>query len=75
MNGYLVIYSHGMDDLPIRLCRDLAEATEFADKVTIESDEHIQQLFGVECCTPCGVQIVEFVNGEPTRVIAGKEFD
>ncbi len=74
---YLVVLSHTMDDLPIRLFSDRAEAEKFAGKVEVmpEETERIRALFRAARTMPLCVSIVTFRGGVPQKRDVVKSFD
>jgi hypothetical protein len=72
---YLVVLSHTMDDLPIRLCKTREEAEGIAAGLDGEVPEPIAETFMTDASTPCCVKIVEFNDaGEVTEVSVVKDF-
>ena len=69
--AYLVVLSHGMDDMPIRLLADRDAAFELANKIDWEPPEHVMRLLELpDCNPPCVICVYTFRDGEPiSRVI------
>lgn len=65
MNGFLVLLSHTMDDLPIGLFRTVKEAIEFADAASFDPTPEQREVFNTDCSTPCCINVVQFVDGKP----------
>jgi len=72
---YLVRLIHAMDDLPVRLFDDLDHAKAFLVNIDMEPTTEIRALFSEDCSTPVRADIVEYVNGVPTRFVDFKEFE
>lgn len=74
---YLVILSHTMDDIPIRLFEDRDEALAFADGLPWEAPSDLMQRLELpDCSTPASVTIVVFNNeGLPISRVIVKEYD
>lgn len=74
---YLVVLSHTMDDIPIRLFKDRDEALDFADDLPWEAPaDLLQRLERPDCSTPCNVSIVLFNDeGIPISQVIVKEYE
>jgi len=78
MSGYLVVFRADLDDLPLLLTADRAEAHEFAQSVTGVDDPRVRavcELYQLDTSTENGVAVVSFVAGRPTDVHLVKDFD
>ncbi len=58
--AYLVLLRHSCDDLPIRLFDSYDEARRFARKTKPYPSRDVVRALQLECCTPVGVDIVEY---------------
>lgn len=64
MNGYLVVISSSMDDVPVRLCESESFAREFAE--TVDTFEAVRAVRDQRCYfgdVPERVRIQRFVDG------------
>lgn len=78
MNGflYLVILSHGMDGIPIRMFDDSLEAFEFAKTLSWDApQELLQRLELPGCDSPCVITVTAFQNGLPISRVIVRNFD
>jgi len=68
---YLVMLSHSLDDIPLRLFADRDEAFEFAESIGWELPLTIQKILELpDCGTPCVIAVWAYRDGEPvSRVI------
>lgn len=68
---YLVILSHGMDDIPVQLFNDRDQAFGLAESLDWDAPEDIlQRLELPQCSTPCCITVTTFRDGLPiSRVI------
>ena len=73
MNGYLVLWCHSMDDIPVRLFATWNEALEFVRANPLPDDDETLhpaavvpevKVWGMECTTPWGFKIAEFRDGK-----------
>lgn len=69
MNGYLVLLHHTMDDLPVRLVSDKAEAVRIAKQLDFEPSPEIRDVYYTDCSTPVCITVVEFRHGEPVQKV------
>jgi len=67
-SGFLVMWRHGMDDVPISFHATEAEAVKAAETTTFTQGYEIADLLGIDCSTPVCFVIVEFQDGAPTRL-------
>lgn len=67
MNGYLVVISCSMDDLPVRLMESESFAREWAMKCNPE--DQVAMVYDMRNCDPAGyptcIRIVRFIDGAP----------
>lgn len=75
MNGWLVVLSHTMDDLPVRLCATREEALIYAKKLNPMPSKRLCKVFQTDCSTPVAVEVVEFKDGVPVLAFMVKGFD
>lgn len=75
--AYLVILSHGMDDVPIRLFDDRDEAFAFAETMSWDVPEELTQRLELpDCDTPCTITITTFADGSPiSNVVVRDAFE
>lgn len=66
---YLVMLTHDMDDLPVKLFDNETAAFDFANGLDGEPGEHIRKVFQTDCSTPNCVSVVEFAPTE--KLISG----
>jgi hypothetical protein len=75
MNGFLVVWCHSMDDIPVRLFATWAEALAFVQANPLPDDDNPAnvhpaavlpevKVWGVQCTTPWGYKIAEFRDGK-----------
>lgn len=74
MNGFLVVLSHTMDDLPIRLCGTKKQAEKVANETSEMPADEIRRVFSTDCSTPCNVSIVTYRKGHPVDCEVVKNF-
>jgi hypothetical protein len=65
MDGYLVLLSRSMDDLPVRLCATYDEAKACADQLTWDVTRELFDALKRDASTPCVISIVRFMDGKP----------
>lgn len=85
MNGFLVMLSCNLDDVPLKLVRTLAEAERYAARLITHyeavPDEHhpdvirVCDLMGRDATQDCCVRIVTFRSGRPVRDVVVKGAD
>jgi hypothetical protein len=66
MSGYLVIWRHTMDDIPIGLFADYDEAYKFACTISQKNGYEIAKKLDIDCSTPVCFAICSFVSGAPS---------
>ena len=74
-NHYLVVWRHGMDDVPIRLCKSRDKAFDLAMSVPFSTGYKIAGRLGIDCSTPVCFAVYEFEDGHPVRVNIVKRED
>ena len=75
MNGYLLIISHVMDDLPVEFLSDEGDALEALAMISPDDGAEMAKLWGRDCTTPLGAHVIQFVDGMPRACIATRHFD
>jgi hypothetical protein len=63
MSGYVVLWRHTMDDVPIGLYASEDDAMQFAETCSFRRAYKITRDMGIDCSTPICFGIVPFVNG------------
>lgn len=73
---YLVVLSHTMDEIPLRLCDDSDEAFEFARAASWEVPEGMGRILELpDCNTPCVISIWAFKDGVPHGRVIVRDYD
>ena len=73
---YLLRLRHSMDDVPFFLTADREEAIERARTASWDVPEHIALAANIpDCSTPCNIDVLQFENKEPLRVIFRREYE
>lgn len=67
-NHYMVVWRHGMDDVPIRLCRSRDKAFDLAISVPFSTGYKIAGQLRIDCSTPVCFAVYEFFEGRPTAI-------
>lgn len=62
---FLVLLSHSMDDIPLRLFDDGQAAMEFT--IGITADTPVPAYWPCDCGTPDSVSVIEFHDGIPVE--------
>jgi hypothetical protein len=76
MDGYLVVQTFLMDDLPIKLFADRQAALDFANTLGDQPPDDILVLWHRDIGTPAiCTKLVQFQNGEPVKVEVAVDFD
>ena len=63
MSGFVVLWRHQMDDVPIGLYADLDDAISVAKSVSFKAAYKIAKQMGIDCSTPICFGYVPFTNG------------
>lgn len=69
MTGYLVLWRHTMDDIPVGLFADRAEAIKVAKTMRRAEGRKITELLDIDCDTPICFTVVQFENSKPVDII------
>lgn len=64
MTGYVVIWRHTMDDVPVGLFSDRAEAIKVAETMTRRAAKATADALGFEVSTPVCFTVVHFEKGK-----------
>jgi hypothetical protein len=64
LSGYLVIWRHTMDDVPVGLFADRGEALKVAKTMSRRAAKVAVKLLGFECSTPVCFVLVHFEKGK-----------
>lgn len=65
---YLVVWRHGMDDVPIRLTRNRSKAFALAESTPFSTGYKIAGRLGIDCSTPVCFAVYEFDEGRPVDI-------
>jgi hypothetical protein len=68
LSGYLVIWRHTMDDVPLGLFGSADAALQFAMTVTFDAAYATARKLEIDCTTPVCFAVVTFENGLPTEI-------
>ncbi len=69
MTGYLVIWRHTMDDVPVGLFADREEAFKVAKKMSLRAGQAVTAKLEIDCTTPVCFSVVQFEKGKPVAVL------
>lgn len=77
---YLVVIRHSMDDVPVLLTADKAEADALTDGILPEAVQHhtdrYDELAGIDASTPVCMALLTFdAKGQLMHVRVGKDLD
>jgi type VI protein secretion system component VasK len=75
MTGYLVVWRHTMDDVPVGLFADKAEAVKVAKTMSRPTGRAITNLLHIDCDTPICFTVVVFENGKPVDIVGVERKD
>jgi hypothetical protein len=75
MTGYVVIWRHTMDDVPLSLFSDRAEAIKVASTMTRRSAQAAAYKLGFEVSTPLGFTVVHFEKGKAVNFLSVERDD
>lgn len=67
LSGYLVVWRHTMDDIPIAFFGDAAAAYKFAEKVSWRDGYKRAKQLDIDCSTPVCFAVCTFEKGLSTR--------
>lgn len=68
LTGYLVIWRHTMDDVPLGLFRTKDAAMEAAKKTSFRAGYAAAKKLDIDCRTPVCFAVIGFDNGKPTEM-------
>jgi len=68
LTGYLVIWRHTMDDVPVGLFRTKEAAMEAANKTSFRAGYAAAKKLDIDCRTPVCFAVIGFDNGKPTEM-------
>ncbi|MGN6547032.1 MAG: hypothetical protein ACTHK7_18395 [Aureliella sp.] len=73
---YLVTLSHGMDDMPMRLCDDRDAALKVARSLPWQPTQtYLKRLNLADVSTPCCITITTFRDGKPIKREIVREYE
>jgi len=75
MTGYLVVWRHTMDDVPVGLFATSAEAFKVAETMSRAAGRKITRLLHIDCDTPICFTVVAFENGKPVDIVGVERKD
>lgn len=68
LSGYLVVWRHTMDDVPLGLFRTKEAAMEAAKKTSFRAGYAAAKKLDIDCRTPVCFAVIGFDNGKPTEM-------
>lgn len=69
LSGYMVVWRHTMDDVPIGLFRTKEAAIAAAKKTSFRAGYAVAKKLDIDCRTPVCFNVVEFENGRPKDML------
>lgn len=69
LDGYLVMWRHTMDDVPVALFANKSDAIEFAETTSFRASYTVAKKLDIDCATPVCFVVCRFVGGKPTEII------
>jgi hypothetical protein len=69
LSGYLVIWRHTMDDVPLGLFEKKTDALKMAQTISHRKAYQLSHHLGIDCSTPVCFVVAEFENGAPQDLI------
>jgi hypothetical protein len=69
LSGYLVIWRHTMDDVPLGLFKTMKAAVAAAKKTSFRAGYATAKKLDIDCRTPVCFAVIGFDNGKPTEMI------
>lgn len=69
LTGYLVLWRHTMDDVPVGLFRTKEAAIAAANKTSFRAGYAAAKKLDIDCRTPVCFAVVAFDNGKPTEML------
>jgi len=68
LSGYLVVWRHTMDDVPLGLFRTKEAAMDAAKKTSFRAGYAAAKKLDIDCRTPVCFAVIGFDNGKPTEM-------
>lgn len=68
LSGYLVVWRHHMDDVPVGLFSTKESAMEAAKKMSFRTGYAAAKKLDIDCRTPVCFAVIGFDNGKPTEM-------
>jgi hypothetical protein len=65
LSGYLVIWRHTMDDVPVGLFKTRAAATRAAKSISRRASYGAAKRLDIDCATPICYVVIAFKDGKP----------
>ena len=65
LSGFVVIWRHNMDDVPVGLFKTEKEALAAAKKISLRSAYAVAKKLDIDCRTPVCFAVVAFKDGRP----------
>ncbi len=69
MSGYIVVWRHTMDDVPLGLFKTLPEALKAAKTTSFRAGFSTARKLGFDCSTPVCFVVIGFENGKATKLV------
>jgi|688.fasta_scaffold951462_2 hypothetical protein len=69
LTGYLVVWRHTMDDVPIGLFKTKTDAMTAAKKTSFRAGYARAKKLDIDCRTPVCFAVITFDNGMPTDML------
>ena len=69
LTGYLVVWRHTMDDVPVGLFKTKTEALAAANTTSFRAGYAAAKKLDIDCRTPVCFAVIEFDHGKPTEMI------
>lgn len=69
LSGYLVVWRHTMDDVPLGLYANEKDAKKMAEKTTFKQGYAIARRLGIDCGTPVCFAYTVFKDGVATDLV------
>lgn len=69
LSGFLVVWRHTMDDVPVGLFGTLTAAVHAAKEMSFRAGYAAAKKLDIDCRTPVCFAIIEFDNGKPTEML------
>lgn len=68
LSGYLVIWRHTMDDVPLGLFRTKERALACAKRISFRAGYAVARKLDIDCTTPVCFAVIKFDNGGATEM-------